>query len=136
MADQGGLLRRDDPETFIEIDQGCKSISPARRDLEAIVLDGKLCHGDNAVLNMCASNAVIEMDPAGNRKLNKKRSGGRMDGMAAEAESVPLAPAGQGLSGAPSHRRSKPAQGRSRFGVGFTSVTLMVWTTPARHLAQ
>jgi phage terminase large subunit-like protein len=32
---------------------------------------------------MCASNAVIERDGAGNRKLSKKRSTGRIDGMVA-----------------------------------------------------
>jgi len=32
---------------------------------------------------MCASNAVIHRDPAGNRKLSKKRSTGRIDGMTA-----------------------------------------------------
>jgi phage terminase large subunit-like protein len=32
---------------------------------------------------MCASNAVIAVDDAGNRKLSKKRSTGRIDGMTA-----------------------------------------------------
>jgi phage terminase large subunit-like protein len=32
---------------------------------------------------MCASNAVIDRDPAGDRKLSKKRSTGRIDGMTA-----------------------------------------------------
>jgi phage terminase large subunit-like protein len=31
----------------------------------------------------CASNAVVDRDPAGNRKLSKKRSTGRIDGMTA-----------------------------------------------------
>lgn len=32
---------------------------------------------------MCAANAVIASDPAGNRKLDKKRASGRIDGMIA-----------------------------------------------------
>jgi hypothetical protein len=30
---------------------------------------------------MCAANAVVQQDPAGNRKLDKARSTGRIDGM-------------------------------------------------------
>jgi phage terminase large subunit-like protein len=58
-------------------------MSPALRDLESIILEKKLRHGDHPVLKMCASNAVIDRDPAGNRKLSKKRSTGRIDGMTA-----------------------------------------------------
>ena len=43
----------------------------------------KLRHGDHPLLKMCASNCVIERDAAGNRKLLKKRSTGRIDGMIA-----------------------------------------------------
>ena len=32
---------------------------------------------------MCAANAVVHMDPAGNRKLDKAKSRGRIDGMVA-----------------------------------------------------
>ena len=35
------------------------------------------------VLTMCAANAVITKDPAGNRKLDKHKATGRIDGMAA-----------------------------------------------------
>ena len=40
-------------------------------------------HGNHPVLTMCAQNAVIERDPAGNRKLTKKKSRGRIDGLVA-----------------------------------------------------
>jgi phage terminase large subunit-like protein len=58
-------------------------MSPALRDLEAIILERKLKHGGHPILQMCASNAVIAVDDAGNRKLSKKRSSGRIDGMTA-----------------------------------------------------
>ena len=52
-------------------------MSPAPRDLESIILEKKLRHGDHPVLKFCATNAVIERDAAGNRKLSKRRSTGR-----------------------------------------------------------
>jgi phage terminase large subunit-like protein len=70
-------------DKFIGFGQGFKSMSPALRDLESIILEKKLRHGDHPVLKMCASNCVIARDPAGNRKLDKKRSTGRIDGMTA-----------------------------------------------------
>jgi len=38
---------------------------------------------NHPVLTMCASNSVIVRDPAGNRKLDKMRSTGRIDAMVA-----------------------------------------------------
>jgi phage terminase large subunit-like protein len=37
---------------------------------------------------MCAANAVVVLDDAGNRKLSKKRSSGRIDGMVALAMAI------------------------------------------------
>lgn len=72
-------------ERFIEIGMGFQSQSPALRDLESDLLSGKIVHGGHPVLEMCARNAVVTMDPAGNRKLDKKRARGRIDGMIALA---------------------------------------------------
>src|SRR5215472_16742244 len=79
-------------ERFIPFGQGYKSMSPALRDLESLVLEKKLRHGDHPILQMCASNAVIDRDPAGNRKLSKKRSTGRIDGMTALVMAFGVAP--------------------------------------------
>ena len=49
-----------------------RGYEPASRDLESIILEKNLRHGDHPVLLMYASNAVIDRDPAGNRKLSKK----------------------------------------------------------------
>lgn len=65
--------------------QGFKDMSPAIDQLEADLLNGRMRLGDNPVLNFCAANAVVTTDEAGNRKLNKKRSTGRIDGMVALA---------------------------------------------------
>jgi len=44
-----------------------------------------VAHGNNPVLTMCAANAIITSDPAGNRKLDKHKATGRIDGMVAMA---------------------------------------------------
>jgi phage terminase large subunit-like protein len=66
---------------FVEFGQGYQSMSPALRDLESDLLTQKIAHGNHPVLTMCAANAVVQTDPAGNRKLNKAKSRGRIDGM-------------------------------------------------------
>ena len=88
---------------FVPFGQGYQSMSPALRDLESALLQGKVAHGGHPVLTMCAANAVVESDPAGNRKLTKAKSTGRIDGMVAlamalssavseEAEALPVTP--------------------------------------------
>jgi phage terminase large subunit-like protein len=78
--------------TFVEFAQGFKSMSPALRDLESLVLGRKLRHGNHLVLTMCMANATVERDAAGNRKLSKKRSSGRIDGAVALAMAIAAAP--------------------------------------------
>ncbi len=70
---------------FVEFGQGFQSMSPALRELESDILNGKVAHGNHPVLTMCAANAVVQSDPAGNRKLTKEKSRGRIDGMVALA---------------------------------------------------
>tara|TARA_R110002073_G_scaffold134349_1_gene282031 strand:- start:6 stop:1565 length:1560 start_codon:yes stop_codon:yes gene_type:complete len=65
--------------------QGFKDMAPAVDKLERLVAQRNLCHGGNPILNMCAAGAVIEQDPAGNRKLTKKKSLSRIDGLVALA---------------------------------------------------
>jgi len=61
--------------------QGFKDMSPALDILEGELLSGRVRHGNNPVLDMCAANSIVDADPAGNRKLNKMKSTGRIDGM-------------------------------------------------------
>lgn len=79
-------------EKFVEFGQGFQSMSPALRDLESLVLQERIVHGGHPVLNMCMANAVVNTDPAGNRKLDKKRSTGRIDGAVALTMAVGAAP--------------------------------------------
>ena len=70
---------------LVPFGQGFKDMSPAIDALEAEILNERLAHGAHPVLTMCASNAVISSDPAGNRKLDKHKANGRIDGMVALA---------------------------------------------------
>lgn len=81
-------------ERFAEFGQGFQSMSPALRDLEAEILNGRLSHGGHPVLTMCAANARVVMDPAGNRKLAKTKAIGRIDGMVALTMAFGVAPIG------------------------------------------
>lgn len=73
----------DQMERFTEFGQGFASMSPALRSLEDVLLNERLAHGDQPVLTMCAANAIVDQDAAGNRKLAKNKSNGRIDGMVA-----------------------------------------------------
>lgn len=70
---------------LVECGQGYKDMSPAIDALESELLNGRLGHGGNPVLTMCAANAIITKDAAGNRKLDKHKATGRIDGMVALA---------------------------------------------------
>lgn len=65
-----------------EFGQGFQSMGPAVKEFEKL-LDGKFRHNGNPVLTWCAANAVAVEDPAENKKLDKVRSNGRIDGIVA-----------------------------------------------------
>ena len=67
------------------VGQGFKDMSPALDSMEAELLNGRIRHGMHPVLTMCAANAITTRDPAGNRKLDKSKTTGRIDGMVALA---------------------------------------------------
>ena len=71
--------------------QGFASMAGALDTLEAELLNGRVRHGGHPVLQMNAANAVIVKDPAGNRKLEKSRSTGRIDGLQALAQAMGVA---------------------------------------------
>lgn len=70
-----------DRAIFEEFGQGFVSMSPALRALESDLLEGRIVHGNHPVLTMCAANAVVTSNPAGDRKLDKAKATGRIDGM-------------------------------------------------------
>lgn len=88
---KAGLSEETIDDKFRDFGQGFVSMSPALRTLEGALLNGRVRHGNNPVLTMCAANAVVKMDEAGNRKLDKKRARGRIDGMVALAMAMAVA---------------------------------------------
>lgn len=68
---------------LVPFGQGYKEMSPALEEFERMILNGTLRHDNNAVMTYCASNAVLDTDPAGNRKVAKDRGNGRVDGVVA-----------------------------------------------------
>jgi phage terminase large subunit-like protein len=70
---------------LVEYGQGFKDMSGAIDTLEAELLNGRIAHGNDPVLTMCAANAIITKDSAGNRKLDKSKATGRIDGLVAMA---------------------------------------------------
>lgn len=84
------LLRRELERIGVELPlfefgQGFKDMSPAIDTMESELLNGRVAHGGHPVLTMCAANAVVTKDPAGNRKLDKHKATGRIDGIVALA---------------------------------------------------
>jgi phage terminase large subunit-like protein len=89
---QAGFNEQAIKELFVEVGMGYQTMSPAMRDLQSLILDRKLRHGNHPVLSMCAANSIVESDAAGNRKLSKKRASGRIDGMVALLVALATAP--------------------------------------------
>jgi phage terminase large subunit-like protein len=60
--------------------QGFHDMAPAVDALESELMNDRVAHGNHPILTMCASNMVVSKDEAGNRKPNKAKSTGRIDG--------------------------------------------------------
>lgn len=69
--------------TMVQFGQGYASMSPPMKELERLVLQGKLRHGNNPVLNWMADNLIASTDPSGNIKPDKTKSKEKIDGMVA-----------------------------------------------------
>lgn len=69
--------------TMVEIRQGYLSLSPPMKELEKRLLEGTVRHGGNPVLRTQVGNVAVMLDPAGNKKMAKNKSTGRIDGPAA-----------------------------------------------------
>jgi phage terminase large subunit-like protein len=63
--------------------QGYQSMGPAVDEYERLLVSGDLKHDGNPIMTWNAASAVVDTDPAGNRKPTKARSTGRIDGLVA-----------------------------------------------------
>ncbi len=68
---------------IIQFGQGYASMNSPAKELQALILDGKLAHGAHPVLRWMASNVMIEMNPAGDIKPSKLKSSEKIDGIVA-----------------------------------------------------
>lgn len=73
---------------LVEHGQGYKDMGPSVDHVESELLNGRILHGGHPVLRMCAMNTVVIKDPVGNRKLDKAKSTGRIDGFVAMTMAV------------------------------------------------
>ena len=73
------------------IGQGFLSMSAPAKELERLVIDGKLDHGGHPAARWCAGNVAIATDPAGNIKPAKDKSTERIDIIAAAINALGMA---------------------------------------------
>jgi phage terminase large subunit-like protein len=88
---EAGLSESFIDDHFVDFGQGFQSMGPALNTLEGLLLNEKLRHAGHPVLTMCAANAVAKMNEAGDRKLDKAKSRGRIDGMVSLTMAVAIA---------------------------------------------
>lgn len=89
------FLKRELEEIGVDIElipagQGFKDMDPAVQALEDDLLSKNLKHTKNPVLTWCIDNVRVTMDPAGNRKFDKRKATGRIDGAVALAMAANL----------------------------------------------
>jgi phage terminase large subunit-like protein len=63
--------------------QTMASLTSASKELEKLVLAGRLHHDGNPVMRWCVSNVVAASDANGNLRPHKQRSHERIDGVSA-----------------------------------------------------
>ena len=66
--------------TIVPFGQGYKDMSPPTKELMKLVLEQKIAHGGNEVLDWMIDNIYIKTDPAGNIKPDKEKSTEKIDG--------------------------------------------------------
>lgn len=80
---QTDLMEKGGEDWLVQFGQGYVSMSPPMKELERLILEHKLAHGNNPVLTWMANNLVVRQDPAGNLKPDKEKSTEKIDGMVA-----------------------------------------------------
>jgi phage terminase large subunit-like protein len=81
LRDKHGL-----PLEFLQ--QGWKSLSPPTKELTRLILGGKIRFGADPVMRWMVGNARAVKDPAGNIKICKAKSRGKIDGLAATVNAL------------------------------------------------
>jgi phage terminase large subunit-like protein len=74
---------QDEGARMVEFRQGYASMSEPSKELEKLIVAGKIRHRGNPCMRWMAGNAAAEIDPAGNIKPSKAKSTERIDGVVA-----------------------------------------------------
>jgi phage terminase large subunit-like protein len=82
-ATQLGVELNDKGVPAFEFVQGLRTYTAPTKELQALIADTKLDHGDNPVLAVMASNLKVQRDKNLNEMPHKAHSTGRIDGIAA-----------------------------------------------------
>lgn len=69
--------------TLVQFGQGFGSMSSPMKELERLIVDKQIRHGDHPVLSWMAENVIARVDPAGNIKPDKEKSPEKIDGIVA-----------------------------------------------------
>lgn len=69
--------------SLVQFGQGFASMAAPVKEVEKMVIGQEIAHGGNPVLSWMVSNVAIQMDPAGNKKIDKSKSTERVDGAVA-----------------------------------------------------
>ena len=89
-------LNEEGVATMVPFGQGFASMNAPTKEIETLVLQKRLNHGNNPVLTWMMSNVAIRTDPAGNIKIDKAKSSEKVDGMVALAMALGRAMVHQG----------------------------------------
>lgn len=79
---------KNDGANCILFGQGYKTMSPATKEFEKLIIEKKINHGGHPVLQWMNENMAITEDAAGNIKPDKQKSTEKIDGMIASIMAV------------------------------------------------
>lgn len=72
----------------VEIQQTCRASNAPTREFLDLVAAGRLRHGDNPVLTWMSGNLAVQEDSEGRIKFSKRKSKGKIDGIAATVNAL------------------------------------------------
>lgn len=83
-----GLMEEGYEEVLTPYGQGWYDMNPPMKELETMILKGKINHGNNPVARWQITNVEAVMDDSGNIKPSKKKSKDKIDGIVALIMSI------------------------------------------------
>ena len=95
-------VEQDDGLTVIPIRQGFRSLSPASKELQRLVVSRELRHLSNPVLRWAAENANVKMDENENLRPVKTKTSGRIDPLMSLIMAIAARQQTEGIAAGPS----------------------------------